>query len=127
MAEKKPPKKPHIVLSILLPTAAHQEDVGNGIQDDKDNFGILGWQQTEKRLKHIWLNEEDHLLDRAPTGEVSQSPDHLFLSFVVTLKGAEEWQKWATEQKDEFYCIYKKNGVDIPVLAFQSGREWDRH
>lgn len=75
---------------LFSPPLTHQEDVGDGVQDDQDNFGILGRQQTEKRLEHIGLNEEDHLLDRAATGEVGEGPHHLFLSFVVTLEGAGE-------------------------------------
>lgn len=31
----------HLLLSILLPAATYQKEVGNGIQDDKDNFGIF--------------------------------------------------------------------------------------
>lgn len=80
-------KKVGFKCSRTLMSGTHHEDVGNSIQDDKDSFAILWRQQTEKRLKHIGLNEVDHLLDSASTGEVCNSPDSLFLSFVVTLRG----------------------------------------
>lgn len=75
-------------------TNTHQEDVSDGIQDDKDSFAVLSGEQVQKRLKHIGLNKVDHLLNGAPAGVVCNSPDSFFLSFVVTLqRGGEEKRK----------------------------------
>lgn len=67
-------------------TSTHHEDVGDGIQDDKDSFAVLSGEQCQKRLKHIGLNKVNHLLNSAPAGVVCNSPNSFFLSFVVTLQ-----------------------------------------
>lgn len=119
-------KKVGFKCSKTLMSGTHHEDVGNSIQDDKDSFAILWRQQTEKRLKHIGLNEVDHLLDRASTGEVCNSPDSFFLSFVVTLRGRRgEEEKWITDGTRQARWIGEgRMGMrGIPAQACQPGKE----
>lgn len=65
---------------------SHHEDVSNGVQNDKDCFGIFGGKQIQEWLQNIGLNKTNHLLNGAPTGKVGNSPHSLFLGFVITLQ-----------------------------------------
>lgn len=77
----------------------HHEDVGDGIQDDEDSFAVLGGEKIQKRLEHVGLNQVDHLLNRAPAGEVGHRPHGLLLSFVVALRKSRKGQPDARHQK----------------------------
>lgn len=66
--------------------STHHEDVGNGVQDDEDRFAVLGGKQVQERLQDVGLNEVNHLLNSAPTGEVCYCPHSLLLSLIVALQ-----------------------------------------
>lgn len=72
-------------ISFKSSHTAHHEDVGNGIQNDKDGFRVLRSEKIQKWFQYIGLNKVNHLLNCASTGEICNGPNSLFLGFVVTL------------------------------------------
>lgn len=83
--------------------ASHHEDVSNGIQNDKDCFGIFGRKQIQEWLQNVGLNKINHLLNGAPTGEVGNSPHSLFLGFVITLQKKEKPMNYSKQKSGGFF------------------------
>lgn len=82
---------------VTLDITSHHEDVCNGIQNDKDCFGIFRGKQIQEWFQDIGLNKMNHLLNGAPTGKVGNSPHSLFLCFIITLQE----NKWSDELYDD--------------------------
>lgn len=74
----------------LKTETTHQENVGDGIQNDQDGFTLFGSQQVNKRHQHIAPHHVDHLLNITPTRVVGDCPHNLLLGFVVSLQ---TWNK----------------------------------
>lgn len=93
---------------------SHHEDVSNGVQNDKDCFGIFGGKQIQEWLQDVGLNKTNHLLNGAPTGKIGNSPHSLFLGFVITLQNKKKKKKKKMnyrEQKSDGLKEKKKSTI----------------
>lgn len=91
-----PPINPRFS-GVTLDITSHHEYVCNGIQNDKDCFGIFRGKQIQEWFQDIGLNKMNHLLNGAPTGKIGNGPHSLFLCFIITLQE----NKWSDELYDD--------------------------
>ena len=86
--------------TLVPKPATHQEDVVDGVQYYQDCLGVLHLQQVQDGLQSAAVNQLDHLLNRAPAGQVGDGPHRLTLGLKVPLRGPQETRRNMTHRTD---------------------------
>lgn len=63
----------------------YHKHVVDGVQDDQDDFGVLGGQQVDDGFQGSALDQGHHLLHGAPAGKVVHYPHSFPLGLEVSL------------------------------------------